>query len=549
MASIWEAHWIEPWFRAMERVTLEGGVTIIGAWLVCRLMPRMSPVLRSWIWRCVYVKLVLLLLWQGPVPLSLLPNPGVRLGRAQAITSSSARPLDLATPSPNLEPPNPGAPPPEPERTRFSIVALFGVWLAGVLSVALWTVRNVLTTRRILGQGRPMTNEGVCRACEALSRGLRLKRCPRLLTREDVSGPQAVGLMRPLLLFPVSFADQFALGEVRLVLAHELAHLRRHDLLWGCLRYLVNGLLFFHPLVWVAHEQATLAEEIACDEEAVRGVNVPIADYGGTLLKVAERSRLIPGRAAPVATSMSQTYRMMARRLRALKQIPSVASRTARGARRRATILACLGAVALLPWGLLTWFHSSGIQQIDPRYSVLGVKVSRGHSHTLSVRREVCRFAGFNVSRAFEETDPTNGTRPGARPSAGSTNHTRGSVFGSTIPTLFTSGLQRLGLDARLDSGAYTSEVYLPEDSCVIFVRFGFDARRDGYETIRAVLEDERGSTVALPPGRSEFPPQSGEYVKSWVISPAPITREKFTLHLKLAAAAKDIAVVRLGEL
>src|SRR5207249_8230042 len=145
-------------------------------------------------------------------------------------------------------------------------VGLFWVWAGGVLFIAFRSVRSVVATRRTVRDGRPLTEAGVHEECAALSRCLRLKRSPRLLTREDVSGPQAVGFWRPVLLFPASFFDQFSPEEVRLVLAHELAHLGRFDLLWGCLRHLVNGLLFFHPLVWLAQEQAVLAEEIACDE-------------------------------------------------------------------------------------------------------------------------------------------------------------------------------------------------------------------------------------------------------------------------------------------
>jgi hypothetical protein len=150
----------------------------------------------------------------------------------------------------------------------------------------------------------------------------------------------------------------------------------------------------------------------------------------------------------------------------------------------------------------------------------------------------------------FEDSVPTQGTQPGAsgaRSSAGWTNDTK--VAGTTIPGRVAGVLRKLGLKSQLDVGAYSSEVYLPDDSCVVFVRFAYDPKYDKYEDIGAVLEDEHRGTVVLAPYRSEYPPQSGEYVKFWVVSPAPITREKFTLHLKLTAEDKEIAVVRLAEL
>ena len=303
---------------------------------------------------------------------------------------------------------------------------------------------------------------------------------------------------------------------------------QRFDLLWGCLRHLVNGLLFFHPLVWLAQEQAVLAEEIACDEAAIRGLNATISDYAGTLLKVTEQSRLsYRSSAALLGTGMSRAYRSMARRLQALQQVRNLYSRMTRGRRRWATFLACLAALALMPLGVMNWFHTSGIRQIDPRYPVLGFKVSRGRSHSLAVKREVCRFAGFTLSRVFEDSIPTSGTQPGAsgaRSSAGWTNDTK--AAGTTIPGRVAGVLRKLGLKPQLDVGAYNSEVYLPDDSCVVFVRFGYDPKYVNYEDIGAVLEDEHHGTVVLAPYRSEYPPQSGEYVKFWVVSPAPITRE-----------------------
>ena len=154
------------------------------------------------------------------------------------------------------------------------------------------------------------------------------------------------------------------------------------------------------------------------------------------------------------------------------------------------------------------------------------------------------------MSRVFEEGVPAQGTPPGgwgARFSSGWTNDTK--VAGTTIPGRVAGLLRKLGVKSQLDVGSYCSEVYLPNDSCVVFVRFAYDPKYVNYEDIGAVLEDEHHGTVVLAPYRSEYPPQSGEYVKFWVVSPAPITREKFSLHLRLTAEDKDVAVVHLAEL
>jgi len=91
MSWIPAANWVEAWIRSMGRASLDGSLAVVGAWLICRFLPRMSPTARSWIWRCVYLKLVLLLLWPGAIPVPLFRDPGVSLGRPQSLLPAGAQ--------------------------------------------------------------------------------------------------------------------------------------------------------------------------------------------------------------------------------------------------------------------------------------------------------------------------------------------------------------------------------------------------------------------------------------------------------------------------
>ena len=53
--------------------------------------------------------------------------------------------------------------------------------------------------------------------------------------------------------------------ELKPVIAHELAHLKRGDLLWGLIASIAQGLFFFHPLIRLIRREYTLAQEMACD--------------------------------------------------------------------------------------------------------------------------------------------------------------------------------------------------------------------------------------------------------------------------------------------
>src|SRR5262245_16877362 len=144
--------WVEAWMQAMARASLAGGLTVLAGWLICRFLPRMSPWARSWIWRCVYLKLILLLLWQGSIPLRLLPHPGVWVELAQTLPSVDARPLNLSVvrPSPALNSSLGTRIVPEWPAAWTSGVALFGVWLLGISLIAIWMARLAFATRRTL---------------------------------------------------------------------------------------------------------------------------------------------------------------------------------------------------------------------------------------------------------------------------------------------------------------------------------------------------------------------------------------------------------------
>jgi len=65
-----------------------------------------------------------------------------------------------------------------------------------------------------------------------------------------VSVPTVVGWWRPVLLVPVGFLSGLPPAQVEAVLLHELAHIRRHDVLVARLQAVCETLLFFHPATW-----------------------------------------------------------------------------------------------------------------------------------------------------------------------------------------------------------------------------------------------------------------------------------------------------------
>ena len=129
-----------------------------------------------------------------------------------------------------------------------------------------------------------------------------------------------------------------------MTLCHELVHVRRHDLALGWVPALAERLFFFHPLARVAAREYLIAREAACDAAVLRALDVAPQEYGRLLLRFGV-TRPEPGFSATGASSSTSSLR---RRLDMLHHI--TLSRTS----RRATwLLACIVALALLPFQLV----------------------------------------------------------------------------------------------------------------------------------------------------------------------------------------------------
>ena len=149
------------------------------------------------------------------------------------------------------------------------------LWLAGAIAMLSRLVAHYLRLRR---QSRPLP--------ATLAAGLRQELHdfdPRRL-RLHPGGPAVLWAPRSLLLLPADFSRRFDATERRLVLRHELAHLRRGDALWSLVAELVLALLWFHPLAWLARQRFRLDQELACDERVLRDAPRDAAGYAHTLL-------------------------------------------------------------------------------------------------------------------------------------------------------------------------------------------------------------------------------------------------------------------------
>ncbi len=143
------------------------------------------------------------------------------------------------------------------------------VWLSGVilLSVRLfggWIVARRLITRAV----RPVSPD-IHSLVRRVAGRMALDRVVRVFESSAVSVPVMVGWMKPVVLLPAAALSGLTPTQVEALIAHELAHIRRHDYIVNLLQSVVETLLFYHPAVWWVSAQVRAEREHCCDDLAV----------------------------------------------------------------------------------------------------------------------------------------------------------------------------------------------------------------------------------------------------------------------------------------
>jgi beta-lactamase regulating signal transducer with metallopeptidase domain/HEAT repeat protein len=164
----------------------------------------------------------------------------------------------------------------------FSVLLL--IWAIVLVAIAGSLAYAALVVRRIVNRARPLNTEDWLTPLWEVSDRLALDEPPRLLRSEDAKMPFACGLFTPTIVLPAE-CDGWSLDRRRAVLLHELAHVRRHDLVGHTMGRLACAVYWFHPLVWTAAKQLRSESERACDDLAL-ACGARATDYAEHLLDI-----------------------------------------------------------------------------------------------------------------------------------------------------------------------------------------------------------------------------------------------------------------------
>ena len=174
-----------------------------------------------------------------PADIALMHRPAISSGLE--LVNQAVNPLvaDSFTPDPATSA--------NPLQIVLPIAAL--IWLIGIAVLLLYALVSFLRLKKTVAASLPLdTAAGRVMACD------------------DIPSPFILGLFRPVIYVPSSMSGE----SLAYVLAHENAHLKRHDHWWKPLGYLLLTVYWFNPLVWIAYILFCKDIELACDEKVIR---------------------------------------------------------------------------------------------------------------------------------------------------------------------------------------------------------------------------------------------------------------------------------------
>lgn len=183
----------------------------------------------------------------------------------------------------------------EEERSTATATALLtpwlpaftGFWLLGMICFSLRPVIGYRTVQRLRRSGVSPVSERVRRLFEQTAKQLHIRGSVDVMQSAIVSAPVVVGWLKPLVLLPASAVTGLTESQLQAIIAHELAHVSRHDFVINVFQTIVESALFYHPAIWWLSNRVRVEREHCCDDLVVQAFSDRMA-YGRALLAVAD---------------------------------------------------------------------------------------------------------------------------------------------------------------------------------------------------------------------------------------------------------------------
>ncbi|MBC8377936.1 MAG: hypothetical protein H8E62_02050 [Planctomycetes bacterium] len=178
----------------------------------------------------------------------------------------------------------------------WKVYSMF-TWLAGIVVLSMWLIVRLSGLRKehltkssvIPAQAGIQLPERFYEQLQAAGEKLNLKRLPKVILTDKVSCPAVFGIFRPILLMPAEKFKSMSARDTEHILLHELAHIKRGDLLVHAVYMILQIAYWFNPLLWMIRKTLQNLRELCCDATVAKLLREDTVHYRQTLLETARQ--------------------------------------------------------------------------------------------------------------------------------------------------------------------------------------------------------------------------------------------------------------------
>ena len=366
-------------------------------------------------------------------------------------------------------------------------------WLVGVCLLSTRVMVGWHQVQRLRASTNQSVAEDLLHRGQAIAARLRLNRPFQLAQSAIVQVPAVVGWLRPIVLLPISAVSGLPGTQLDAIIAHELAHVRRHDYLVNILQSAVEVLLFYHPACWWLSRQIRSEREHCCDDLVVSVCGDPVS-YATALTEL----EMLRDRS--VALSLAATDGPLLHRIRRLLSGRVVVSDTGPSWVVAAVPIAIL-TIALTSVNAAQSTTPTPARTIPPTEGVMqGQVVDAASGRPLrSVSVEMIGpERAITVTTGEDGKYEASGLEPGKY---------RVSATLAGYVTAHFGGRNRndIGVLAEVGGGRFTSGIDLKMQAAGGVTGRVFDARGEGVPGVEMELLSQTNSPGVLGPAGTEF--------------------------------------------
>jgi prepilin-type processing-associated H-X9-DG protein len=200
------------------------------------------------------------------------PSPAVSEARMPAetrvITFDDAQPEPIVLPEPSLT---------ETVMARLEAALPYCVigWFLGVAALSVWYLGGWCQLQKLRRIGTKTVSDCVEASASLLAQRLGIRRAVGIVESALVQVPTVIGWLKPVILLPATALTGLDEVQLRAMIAHELAHIKRCDYGVNIAQTVVEILGFYHPAVWWASRQIRVERENCCDDIAIQLLQSP----------------------------------------------------------------------------------------------------------------------------------------------------------------------------------------------------------------------------------------------------------------------------------